>query len=513
MAQPFNYPVNYAVDTTFEGGVRAGPVYQGIYSNPASYTVNVLNGNSVYSSAGYLVRGAGIYYSPMNTYRFRPYGGTNGNIVAGTVITAPGWLTLSGDNMASTLVSPGMRVPFGQILPANSPYNLTDEDVYVSNSGSTTAPTPVFPQGAPNTTFLMMDVPRCPAIGLWAPSADPVAPSAPIEITVFGFDMYNFPMQHTYTIYHDNEGPQINLNRPNAVTPWLYGVSSTEDTPFQSTKAFYGITGIYCNGTTGNYELYIMTSNTFGLPYAVQSYEQVVQMAIGAEFGEAYDCMHPSYILPGVDSDPENWSSFVFPEAQIGEVLNAPPESYSNISVPISQIVKNPSATVGKQNALVIPQSYVQATSIGDDPSVTFVVASTTPVVAADNITAGIIFPGGGRYRFISADPNTPSATSGDSRGLIQFADLANIKDTEGDIDNVSIMNWGRRYLIDGISQIVFSAYIKGADEQINQSNRGYQPEGFLSAPAPAETPGYTPALTPADLYGLAPFYSGVAPE
>lgn len=513
MAQPFNYPINLSVDTTFEGGVRAGPVFQGIYSNPASYTVNVLNGNSVYSSGGYLARGAGIYYSPMNTYRFRPYCGTNGNIVAGTVVTAPGWLTLSGDDKASTLVRPGMRVPFGQILPANSPYNLTDEDVYVANAGSTTAPTPLFPEGAPNTNFLMMDVPRCPAIGLFSPTVDPEPPTAPIEITVFGFDMYNFPMQHTYTIYNDGIDPQITLNRPNAVTPWLYGNAAAEDQPFQSTKAFYGITAIYCNGITGNHELYIMTSNTFGLPYAVQNYEQVVQMGIGSEYGLSYDCMHPSYILPGVDSDPEVWSTFVLPEAQIGEILNAPALDFRNVSVPISQVVRNPSATVGKQNALIIPTAYVQATSAGTDPSITFLVASTTAVEAADNITGGIIFPAGGRYRFIPADNSTPSATTGDARGLIMFADLERIKDEGGDIDNVTIMNWGRAFPIDGLNQIVFSAYIKGADEQVNQSNRGYQPEGFFPAPAPAETPAYTNPLTPADLYGLAPFYSGVAPE
>jgi hypothetical protein len=513
MAQPFNYPVNYAVDTTFEGGLRAGPVYQGIYSNPASYTVNVLDGNSVYSSAGYLARGAGIYYSPINTYRFRPYCGTNGNIVAGAVVTDPGWLTLSGDDKASTLVRPGMRVPFGQILPPNSPYNLSDEAVYVSNAGSTTAPTPVFPIGAPNTNFLMMDVPRCPAIGLYAPTVDPEAPTAPIEITVFGFDLYNNPMEHTYTIYNDGTNPQCALNRPNGVTGWLYGVDSSEIKPFQKTKAFYGITGIYCSGVTGNYELYIMTSNTFGLPYAVQSYGQVIQMTIGQEFASSYDCMNPTYLFPGVDSDPENWGTFVIPEGEFGLIVDAPPESYNNYKTPHSQIVKNPSATAGKQNCMIIPSDWDQATSIGGDPNVTFIVNSTTAVVAADNITGGLVFVGAGEYRFIAADNSTPSATSGDTRGLILFADLENIKDDEGDIDNLTIMNWGRYLPVDGNNQIIFSAYIKGADEQVNQSNRGYQPEGFLPAPAPAETPGYTPTLTPADLYGLSPFYSGVAPE
>lgn len=513
MVQPYNNPPNFSSDTVFQGGLRAGPTYNGIYSNPPSNSINPLMGKPLYSSSAFTTYGEGIYYSPINTYRFKPYMGTQGNIVAGTVITAPGWLTLSGDGMASTLLRPGMPVPFGQILPANSALNQTDTAIYNDNAGSTIAPSPVFPTGAPNTNFLMMDVPRCPAIGLYAPSVDPEGPTAPIEITVFGFDLYNNPMEHTYTIYNDGTDPQCTLNRPNGVTGWLYGVDSSEDQPFQNTKAFYGITGIYCNGITGNYELYIMTSNTFGLPYAVQSYGQVVQMTIGQEFASSYDCMNPSYLFPSVDSDPENWSSFAIPEGQFGLIVNAPPESYSNYKTPHSQIVKNPSATVGKKDCMIIPTNWVQATSLGSDPSVTFLVNSTTPVVAADNITGGLVFVGGGEYRFIAADNSTPSATSGDPRGLILFADLEYIKDTEGDLDNLTIMNWGRYIPVDGINEIIFSAYIKGADEQVNQSASGHQPEGFFPAPAPANTPAYTSPLTPADLYGLTPYYSGVAPE
>ena len=513
MVQPFNYPSNLDNNTVFQGGLRAGPTYTGLISNPPSSSINSLMGKPLYSSSSFNKNGAGIYYSPINTYRFRPYNGTQGNIVDGVVVTSPGWLTLNGDGAAATLMRPGERINFGQILPPNSALNVSDQAVYVENAGSTIAPNPVFPEGAPNTNFLLMDYPRCPAIGLVAPSTSPTAPTAPIVITVFGFDSSQNSIQHTYTIYNTGTAPSLELNVPNGVTGWLYG-NSEPGAPFQNTKAFYGITGIYCNGITGNYRLFIMTSNTFGLPYAVQSYSQVIQMiAADVNAQEIYDCMNPTYIFPQVSSDADDWGTFVLPEGELARLIDTDPNVWLNHNIPIAQIVYNPSDTVAVLDTFITPREYVRANSVGEPPKISYGVLTEKAepgIVPSDGLIAGMFSPNGGRYRFKPADTSTPSATSGDPRGLIQFADLEQILDENGDIDNLTMMPYGRFLPVNGVTEIIFSAYIKGADEQINQCAAGYQPEGYFPFPAPPGTPAYTLPLTFEDLSGQIPFYSGV---
>lgn len=517
MAQPFNSPSNFGANTVIQGGLRVGPTYTGIYSNPLSSSINPLKGKPLYSSSAYVGDGSGIYYSPINTYRFKPYLGTQGNIVAGTVVSSPGWLTLNGDGLASTLMRPGSRVTFGQVLPANTALNDTNAAIYQANAGATIAPIPEFPAGAPNNTFLMMDYPRCPAIGLLAPGGTPAAPTAPIVITIFGFDGYFNPIQHKYTIYNSGTAPQIIQNTTNGVTGWLYGADETA-APFQNTKAFYGITGVYCNGTTADYSLYIMTSNTFGLPYAVDNYSQVIQMSLAGVIGDdtiaSYDCMNPTYILPNVESDADEWGTFILPEGEFEKTLTEPDPVPRNKPCPVSQIVYNPSEVLAKLDTFIVPQRYLQATAFGGAPEVSLGVITAAPdpgIIVGDGLQATLFSPSGGRYRFKPADRSEPSSTSGDPRGLIMFADLKEITTPEGDPNNSNIMEWGTYLPINGSTEIIFSAYIKGADEQVNVSAAGYQPEGFLATPpAPANTPGSVSPLTPMDLYGNIPFYSGV---
>lgn len=155
--------------------------------------------------------GLGSLLSSKNTYNIIPRGPSSaGNIVASGQITAASWLTLAGDDYIATQ------------------FPNPDYPNYNAQNGPNNGP-----------TYLQLDWPRALSV-IVAANAEAAA-----NITVFGLDYYGVPLQEAV------------LNVQNAGT-------------YQMKKAFYVITGIYCNGIL-NQNVSIQTTDVLGLPYRIKS--------------------------------------------------------------------------------------------------------------------------------------------------------------------------------------------------------------------------------------------------
>lgn len=235
---------NIPLGTSFQDGVRAGP----IYNTQQSTTVADVNG--VLVANDYTLYGPGVLLSSQNTYNIFPSppgtGGGNtifNNLVNTTAIGAvrgPTYLTLRGDNASTYYTTGANGLPLVQF---DWPRVVT-----VTISGST----------APVNT----------------------------HVTIFGYDFYNFPLQQTYIVSAIGTYPTITFPGPEldgSLTP--------------GAKAFYQVTQVFVSaGLLGNCVISLGAADIFGLPYRVNSFGVVSSIQWGIQ--EAAGPPNPNPIVP-----------------------------------------------------------------------------------------------------------------------------------------------------------------------------------------------------------------------
>ena len=208
-------PTNLPKGTYVSDGLRSGPYY----------TRQV---NTTVSSTGTLVSanrdkwGPAVLYSPLALWSCTPNASTAGNIVTATAVAAAGYLALTQDQAATTLV--------------NS-----------SNSLNTSGPSA--------GQIVQFDYPRVVNVTLAGGNL-----GAATNVTIFGSDFYGLPLQTTYSVQNQGSYPANQLTAP----------------------AFYQIWGVYCNGVVGGgVTIALRTTNTIGLPYFLNSKGSVVSFSYG----------------------------------------------------------------------------------------------------------------------------------------------------------------------------------------------------------------------------------------
>jgi len=223
-------------------------------------------------------------------------------------------------------------------------------------------------------------------------------------------------------------------------------------------KAFYTITRIYIDGACNpGGTLRIQTSNTFGLPYVIK------EKSYAANFSWNGTSMLNQYGLAPLVT---------------GSVTVRTPAVLAAVGLtPASTIItsRQTTTTPGTMN-------HLRISAITDRTS--FIIQSD----AADVSVVSWLIPNGGENLISAADTNPAGRLTGDVRGLIRLPDINETWAAEPD----------------GATRLVYTPYIYGADQFINQLSYGGQPEGFE-----VDGPSTLPALTASDLYGVDQFYTG----
>jgi hypothetical protein len=292
---------NIPLGTYFQDGVRTGPIFTN--QLPASLTANI---NGVITSNDYSTYGPGALLSTQNTYNItpaipNPVGFTQStNIVAQTAIGAvPGamYLTLLGDNSAT-----------------------------------------FYTTGANGLPLIQFDWPRVPGVTIYSADATPNT-----HVTIFGYDYYGFPLQHTYIVGAIGAYPTVvdgagavdgKLTYPDGITPL-------------PCKAFYQVTGIYVSAALpGNCLIGVGAYDIFGLPYVVKSKGVITSIQWGTQAGGGYPNANP-----------------IVPVSELTTRVIGAPLTTTGIFVPAD--TTNPSTSItGDVRGLYAPSSDASAQTI-----------------------------------------------------------------------------------------------------------------------------------------------------
>jgi hypothetical protein len=434
---PFNVPYNIPKGTAVADSFRIAPNLN------LGTTVNAAG--QLISNSGYNNYGPGMLMTPIATWNIVPYATVAANIVA--IVSGPttGWLALNGDNLGATLTP---------------------------NIGEV-----VFPSGAPATAYLQFDWPRVPSVTI---DTDQTAIR---NVTFFGYDWYGFPLQHTYQIRFIGKYPGPISN-----------TAGTSGVPVNG-KAFYIITGVYVNGTiTGN--LSCESTNTFGLPYVLNGYDDVTAFTWN-------DKDMRTQGGSGILGTGANLTIRTPAVTAILTSINAGTQGGSAPQLTLSTLTSTAVADIGTLYVTAPPTANSPAQGIGS-----FIIQSTD-TGDVSNVTWSI--PNGGQYIIAPADMTSPStALSGDVRGLFQLPNNAPVVETwaQPPSNTTGAAGFG--------AQAIFSYYCEGFDQWLNILSAGYQPQpnGIQPTPVPAfPKPGanpYVPPNTIVQIYGQPQYYTGV---
>ncbi len=211
---------NISFGTYVTDGLRSGPLYSGPV--PLQYTPANPQLKLTYSS--YQQYGPGVLYSPISTYNITPQPGAVDNVVATTAngaVPAATYLQIRGDNIATRY--------FGGASP-----------------------------------YVQFDWPRVVSVTIAGATATPGT-----RVTIFGYDWYNNPMQHTYIVNAVGTYPAVDTN---------------DGFLFLSVpaKAFYSVTGAYVNsGLPAGCTISLGVMNVFGLPYLINNFGDTLGIGWG----------------------------------------------------------------------------------------------------------------------------------------------------------------------------------------------------------------------------------------
>ncbi len=366
-------------------------VHDGIRSGPfpTRQITTQPDNNGVLTSGNWDRYGPGILYSPQNTWDIVPYSAVVGDIVP---VTTPG-------------------------VPAAAGY-LT----LATGAG----PAATSALGANGQTYVQFDWPRVVSVTISAANL-----AGPVNVTVFGTDWYGFPLQHTYTV--QNTGTY-----PNAVS----GLATPA-------KAFYTVTGIYFNGSAGTSSVTVQTTNTFGLPYVVTEYSDIMNFSWNG------------------NNMKDQYGTTAAMTAGAITITTPAVVAASNIQL-TARLVG------GTQGILALSAAPTARTSF--------------PIVSSSNLDTSTVFwsiADGAQNLFAYADTTSPSTgITGDVRGLFKLPEVG--------------QSWAG--VPDGVKRAIVTPYIFGADMFQNQLASAGQSQGGSTVPF----------LTAAKLYGQAQYYTGI---
>lgn len=407
----FSVPVNLSLGTYVTDGYRGGPQYPGVKnpygglpgskfptypsaSNPNTNPSAILDFNKY---------GPGVMYTPVVTMNMFPYAITTGNVAAAQAVVI------------------GVGTTFTDLTLVTDP---------APNPNQAVVPSTDF-NGDP---YLQFDWPRCVSVTVAG-----AAMAAAAKVTIFGEDQYGQAMQHTITGVNATGTYNLRMDRAN--------------------KAFYTITRVSCSQATGGGgTIAIQTSNIFGLPYVLKSYNDLVKWGWNSN-----DMLTQSGITAAMAGAP-------------GTVTVNTRAVRGDSPVIYSRLVGG--GALGEVE--VTARDY-------DDTHQRFTLTAATN----DTSTFSWMIPNAAQNLISFADVTIPAAgnafITGDPRGLFQLPEPT---DTWAPPPN-------------GTTQSVFAYYSEGSDQLWNQLAAGLQPFG--------NTPGTTyPYLNFTNLYGIPQYYTGV---
>jgi hypothetical protein len=275
---------NIPLGTFLEDGVRTGPLYSG--QIPASLLP--FNPTLDLSYSSYSAYGPAVLLSTQNTWNITPAPTGIANVVARTnAIANINSMILTGDNSATKLIS-----------QSNTP------------------------------TYTQFDWPRVPTVTISNANL-----TAPLRVTIFGFDWYGNPMQHTYVV--QNIGTY-----PSGTTP---------------AKAFYSVSQVSISGAlTNGAFISVGASDVFGLPFVVNNAGDITSIG----WGQSSDLQDNAGLLAspvagtatlaaGTVTVPVN---AVTAASNILISRNTPAGTLGNLSVPSASITANTSFVINSSS-------------------------------------------------------------------------------------------------------------------------------------------------------------------
>lgn len=279
---------NIPLGTFLEDGVRTGPLYSGqVPSNLLPFNPTLDLSYSSYSSWG-----PGILCSTQNTWNITPAPTGNANVVARTnAIADINNLVLTGDNVATKLIS-----------QSNTP------------------------------TYTQFDWPRVPTVTISGANLN-----AALRVTVFGFDFYGNPMQHTYVVQNIGTYPTISN-----------GALSVPS------KAFYSVSHVSISGAlTNGAFISLGASDIFGLPFLVNNSGDITSIGWGNNSDLQSNATALSSPVTGIATLVGNTGTVVVPVSAVTTSSNIQVTrntqagaATGNLSVRSADIVANTSFTI-----------------------------------------------------------------------------------------------------------------------------------------------------------------------
>jgi hypothetical protein len=306
--------------THFSDGVRTGPIYSA--QLPFTPGLGIVPQNGVLTSNDYNIYGPGVLHSVQNSYNIKPnipnpvgYTGLN-NIVAAIANIAAGDLTLRGDNFVSFLGTDKTGFPYVQL-----------------------------------------DWPRVPTVTI-AGGADLVQVT---RVTIFGYDYYGFPLQHTYVVQARGTYPTVTAGNDAAYDNYITNPGGTALLP---AKSFYKITRVYVSQAipVGNtISIGASAASTyggnplidiFGLPYVANgSTATAVNSQPGSECGVITSIQwgtQTTSVFPN--------ANYILPTTEMTVRVLGGPQTVRGVFVP-ADVINVPSATSGDVRGLYAPSS------------------------------------------------------------------------------------------------------------------------------------------------------------
>lgn len=281
---------NIPLGTFLEDGVRTGPLYSGQVPS----TLLPFNPTLDLSYSSYSSYGPGALLSTQNTWNITPEPTGNANVVARTnAIADINHLVLTGDNVATKLIS-----------QSNTP------------------------------TYTQFDWPRVPTVTISSNNL-----TSPLRVTIFGFDWYGNPLQHTYVVQNIGVYP-TNANGALSVP----------------SKAFYSVSQVSISGAlTNGAFISIGASDIFGLPFLVNNFGDITSIgwANGSDLTDNSSILsNPvtgvATLIGGTVVVPCNAVNSV---SNIQVTRNTPGGTLGNLSVPVASVINNTSFTINSDAA------------------------------------------------------------------------------------------------------------------------------------------------------------------
>lgn len=361
---------NIPLGTFLEDGVRTGPLYSG--QIPASLLPFNPTLDLTYSS--YSAYGPATLLSTQNTWNITPAPTGIANVVARTnAIANINSMVLTGDNSATKLIS-----------QSNTP------------------------------TYTQFDWPRVPSVTISNANLN-----AALRVTIFGYDWYGNPMQHTYVV--QNVGTY-----PSGTT---------------AAKAFYSVSQVSISGAlTNGAFISVGALDVFGLPFVVNNAGDITSIGWG-QSSDLQDnagllsspVIGTSTLAAGTVTVPVN---AVMASSKIYVSRNTPGGTLGNLSAPVASITANTSFIINSDSnaetstvnwEVVNPSSQYSASGLSP-AMVGGTVTILTSQVQANSIiqlTLGTFGTAHGQWRVSAIVPGvsfTVTSTAGTETSTVVWA-------------------------------------------------------------------------------------------